>query len=106
VQSASSRGGWLQPLCWTVVLDGFGLVALGVVFPVLLSEPVWRLRPGTAVAGPSSFTLLSVAAPSALVFRILRFLAGLGLGGCLPAAVTMVAGYKASRGRAGVLPPR
>ncbi|MGH3116058.1 MAG: MFS transporter [Streptomyces sp.] len=117
----------------SVVLDGFDLVALAVVFPVMLSEQVWGLTPGSAsaiatiglvgmtigalmigtvaetigrrkaliisVACFSLFTLLSAAAPSAPVFTILRFAASLGLGGCLPAAVTTVAEYKARKGQ-------
>jgi MFS family permease len=96
-----------------VVLDGFDLVTLAVVFPVLLSEHLWGLTAGTASAIAmiglvgmtigalaigtvaetigrrkalmisvvcfSLFTLLSAAAPSALAFTTLRFLAGLGL---------------------------
>lgn len=132
--SSRSHHHWVQPLCWSsVVLDGFDLVALAVVFPVLLGGHVWGLTPGSAsaiatvglvgmtvgallvgtlaetlgrrralilsVAGFSLFTLLSAAAPSAAVFTVLRFLAGLGLGGCLPVAVTLVAEHKASRGQ-------
>jgi MFS transporter, AAHS family, benzoate transport protein len=52
-----------------------------------------------SVVGFSLFTLLSAAAPSAAVFTALRFLAGLGLGGCIPIAVTLVAEHKASRGQ-------
>jgi MFS transporter, AAHS family, benzoate transport protein len=43
-----------------------------------------------AVASFSVFTLLCALAPNAGVFGLLRFLAGLGLGGCLPTAITMV----------------
>jgi MFS transporter, AAHS family, benzoate transport protein len=136
MQSPSQRShdNWVQPLCWaSVVLDGFDLVALAVVFPVLLGDHVWGLTPGSAsaiatiglvgmtvgallvgtiaesvgrrraliisVACFSLFTLLSAAAPSAAVFTVLRFLAGLGLGGCIPVAVTLVAEHKASRGQ-------
>ncbi|MGH8866389.1 MAG: MFS transporter [Actinomycetes bacterium] len=134
VHSPISRGGWVQPLCWSsVVLDGFDLVALAVVLPVLLDDHVWGLTPASAsaiatvglvgmtigalmvgtvaetigrrkalilsVACFSLFTLLSAAAPSATAFSVLRFLAGLGLGGCIPAAVTTVAEYKARRGQ-------
>jgi MFS family permease len=113
------------PLSWAaVLLDGFDLVVLGVVVPVLLSEHVWGLTPGTvAVASTfglvgmmvggmaigmitdvigrrkalissviafSAFTALCAVSPSAFVFGLLRFLAGLGLGGCLPTAITLV----------------
>ncbi|MBX6769888.1 MAG: MFS transporter, partial [Actinomadura rubrobrunea] len=124
---------WALPLCWAaVLLDGFDLVVLGTVLPVLLREHVWDLTPGTAsavstvglvgmtigalaigavtdvvgrrkaliasVIAFSVFTGLCAAAPSAAVFGLLRFLAGLGLGGCLPTAITLV-GEHARRGR-------
>ncbi|MFC5752190.1 MFS transporter [Actinomadura rugatobispora] len=126
---------WVLPLCWAaVLLDGFDLVVLGTVLPVLLRENVWDLTPGTAsavttaglvgmtvgaltigaitdvigrrkaliiaVASFSAFTALCALAPSAAVFGLLRFLAGLGLGGCLPTAITLVGEY-ARRGRSG-----
>lgn len=43
-----------------------------------------------AVTSFSVFTLLCAFAPNAGVFGLLRFLAGLGLGGCLPTAIAMV----------------
>ncbi|GAB3202195.1 aromatic acid/H+ symport family MFS transporter [Geodermatophilus arenarius] len=43
-----------------------------------------------AVASFSLFTLLCAFAPNEVVFGLLRFLAGLGLGGCLPTAIAMV----------------
>ncbi|MEW2358137.1 aromatic acid/H+ symport family MFS transporter [Spirillospora sp. NPDC029432] len=126
---------WVLPLCWAaVLLDGFDLVVLGTVLPVLLREHVWDLTPGTAsavttaglvgmmigalvigavtdvigrrkaliiaVISFSVFTALCAVAPSAAVFGLLRFLAGLGLGGCLPTAITLVGEY-AKRGRSG-----
>ncbi|GLZ10255.1 MFS transporter [Actinomadura sp. NBRC 104425] len=116
---------WALPLCWAaVLLDGFDLVVLGTVIPVLLREHVWDMTPGTAsavstaglvgmtigalaigaitdivgrrkaliiaVTAFSVFTVLCAVAPSAAVFGLLRFLAGLGLGGCLPTAITLV----------------
>jgi AAHS family benzoate transporter-like MFS transporter len=119
---------WVLPLCWAaVLLDGFDLVVLGTVLPVLLKGRVWDLTPGTAsvvatvglvgmtlgalaigtitdiigrrkalilaVGAFSVFTLLCAFAPSAFVFGLLRFLAGLGLGGCLPTAITLVTEY-------------
>ncbi|WP_344679092.1 aromatic acid/H+ symport family MFS transporter [Saccharopolyspora taberi] len=116
---------WVLPLCWTaVLLDGFDLVVLGTVLPVLLEDGVWGMTPASAslvstvgllgmmigalvigtltdlvgrrrvlvlsVAGFSVFTALCAVAPSMLVFGLLRFLAGLGLGGCLPTAITLV----------------
>jgi AAHS family benzoate transporter-like MFS transporter len=43
-----------------------------------------------AVVSFSFFTLLCAFAPNATVFGVLRFLAGLGLGGCLPTAIALV----------------
>jgi MFS family permease len=121
--STSQR--WVLPLSWTaVLLDGFDLVVLGTVLPVLLQEKVWGLNPASAsvvstvglvgmmlgalaigtvtdvigrrkalmlaVASFSLFTALCAFAPSVFIFGLLRFLAGLGLGGCLPTAIALV----------------
>ncbi len=42
------------------------------------------------MAAFSLLTLLCAFAPNAAVFGVLRFLAGIGLGGCLPTAIAMV----------------
>jgi MFS transporter, AAHS family, benzoate transport protein len=121
------------PLCWTaVMLDGFDLVVLGTVIPVLLKGQAWGITPasGTFVATIgllgmttgavgigvvtdyigrrrvmivavtlfSVCTLLCAFANSITVFGLFRFLAGLGLGGCLPTAITLVQ-ESARRGR-------
>jgi MFS family permease len=117
-----------------VLLDGFDLVVLGTITPVLLSGKVWGYTPesaaavstaglvgmmlgalaiGTvtdvigrrralllAVAMFSVFTLLCAFAPSVTAFGVLRLLAGLGLGGCLPTAITLVTEHS-PRGRNG-----
>ncbi|MCI2422309.1 aromatic acid/H+ symport family MFS transporter [Saccharopolyspora sp. K220] len=128
-------GRWVLSLCWTaVLLDGFDLVVLGTVLPVLLDTGEWGLTAGSAsvvstiglvgmtigalvigtvtdvvgrrkalifsVASFSLFTLLCAVAPSAFVFGLLRFLAGLGLGGCLPTAIALVTEY-ARAGKSG-----
>ncbi|GAB3500643.1 MFS transporter [Amycolatopsis cihanbeyliensis] len=122
---------WVVPLCWAaVLLDGFDLVVLGAVIPVLLDDGVWGMTAGTAsvvstvglvgmmlgalaigtvtdvigrrkalilaVVSFSAFTLLCAVAPSAFLFGLLRFLAGLGLGGCLPTAITLVTEFARS----------
>ena len=135
-----STNRWVLPLSWmAVLLDGFDLVVLGTVLPVLLQDKVWGLTPASAsivstvglvgmmlgalsigtvtdvigrrkalmlaVAGFSVFTLLCAFAPSVLVFGLLRFLAGLGLGGCLPTAIALVNEFSSSdrRGRSTTL---
>jgi MFS family permease len=135
VTSTEAPGrGWVLPLCWSaVLLDGFDLVVLGTVLPVLLAGRVWGLTAGdaafvstiglvgmtigalalgtvTEVLGRrramivsvtvfSVGTLLCAFAPSALLFGVLRLLAGLGLGGCLPTAITLVSEHYARTGR-------
>jgi AAHS family benzoate transporter-like MFS transporter len=121
----SNASRWATTLSWSaVLLDGFDLVVLGTVLPVLLDGKVWGLTPASAsvastiglagmaigalttgmitdvfgrrkalmlsVASFSVFTLLCAVAPSVFVFGLLRFLAGLGLGGCLPTAIAIV----------------
>ena len=53
-----------------------------------------------AVTAFSIFTLACAFAPNEAVFGVLRFLAGLGLGGCLPTAIAMVNEFSRS-GRSG-----
>jgi len=50
-----------------------------------------------SVAGFSLFTALLAVAPNPGVFGALRFLAGLGLGGLIPTAATLVSEYARSR---------
>jgi MFS transporter, AAHS family, benzoate transport protein len=116
---------WAAPLCWSsVALEGYDLVVIGVVNPVLLREPAWGLTPNTAslisvvglvgvmvgalAIGPitdtvgrrktmiatvvlfSVLTLACAFATGPVLFGVLRFLAGLGLGGVLPVALALV----------------
>jgi MFS transporter, AAHS family, benzoate transport protein len=122
------------PLCWAaVLLDGFDLVVLGTVIPVLLEDKVYGLTPPTAtaiattgligmtigamtigtvtdylgrrnvmifaVAVFSIFTVAVAFSTSVFTFGLYRFLAGLGLGGCLPTAITLVTEF-ARKGKA------
>jgi MFS transporter, AAHS family, benzoate transport protein len=124
----ATRAGWVRPLCWAAVaLEGFDLVVLGVVLPVLLRDPTWDLDPagasvivtagllgvmvGALAVGPvadvigrratmlatvTAFSVLTLACAFATnpeVLGVLRFLAGLGLGGVLPVALALVAEY-------------
>jgi AAHS family benzoate transporter-like MFS transporter len=116
---------WVAPLCWAaVLLDGFDLVVLGTVIPVLVKGHVFGFTDASAttiatagligmtigamtigtvtdylgrrkvmifaVAAFSIFTLAVAFANSIFLIGLLRFLAGLGLGGCLPTALTLV----------------
>ncbi|WP_285659391.1 aromatic acid/H+ symport family MFS transporter [Actinomycetospora sp. NBRC 106375] len=124
----AAGAGWVRPLCWcAVALEGFDLVVIGVVMPVLLRDPAWDLDPAGAsvvvtvgllgvmvgalavgpiadvvgrrrtmiatVAGFSVLTLACAFAPNPEVLGVLRFFAGLGLGGVLPVALALVAEY-------------
>ena len=72
----------------TVGLVGVGLGAF-VVGP--LTDTYGRRRPIIACVLVFSLCTLAIAtAPSILVFGILRFVAGLGLGACLPTAIACV----------------
>ncbi|MCW2636301.1 MAG: major facilitator superfamily 1 [Blastococcus sp.] len=133
--TVARAAGWVAPLCWVAVLmDGFDLVVVGTVVPVLkkpeefalsaagttfvitiglVGMMIGALAVGTltdllgrrkaligAVISFSVFTLLCAFAPNEGVFGVLRFLAGLGLGGCLPTAIAMVNEFSRS-GRSG-----
>ena len=130
-----SSGFWPVLLCWVAVaLDGFDLVVLGAVIPVLsksgdlgftdssltLASTIGLVGVGIgAVAvGPltdrfgrritliSSIALFSVLTLAVAVaqdvtqFTVLRFLAGLGLGACLPTALAFMSEH-ARPGRGG-----
>lgn len=82
----------------TISLVGVGL---GALFIAPLSDTFGRRRLLIAcVAGFSLFTLAIAIAPNVAVFSLLRLLAGLGLGACLPAALAYMNDY-ARAGTAG-----
>jgi MFS transporter, AAHS family, benzoate transport protein len=130
--TAAPASGWVRGLCWSAVaLEGYDLVVLGVVLPVLLRDPTWGLTPASASlvatvglvgvmvgalsVGPVSdlvgrrrtlvatvvlFSLLSLACAAAAgptSLAVLRFLAGVGLGGVLPVALATVAEHAPAR---------
>ena len=137
VTSGATRVGnsrWVAPLCWAaVLLDGFDLVVLGTVIPVLVKNSVFgftdvsattvattgligmtigAMTIGTvtdylgrrrvmifAVIVFSVFTVAVAFSNSIFTFGLYRFLAGLGLGGCLPTAITLVTEF-ARKGKA------
>lgn len=75
----------------TISLVGVGL---GALFIAPLSDTFGRRRLLIAcVAGFSLFTLGVAFAPNVAIFSLLRLLAGLGLGACLPAALAYMNDY-------------
>jgi AAHS family benzoate transporter-like MFS transporter len=96
--------------------EEFGLTPAGTTFVItigLVGMMIGALTIGTltdlvgrrkaligSVASFSVFTLLCAFSPNEGVFGLLRFLAGLGLGGCLPTAIAMVNEFTRS-GRSG-----
>ncbi|MGP0222074.1 MFS transporter [Paenarthrobacter sp. NCHU4564] len=82
----------------TISLVGVGL---GALFIAPLSDKFGRRKLLIAcVAGFSLFTIAIAFAPNVAVFSVLRMLAGLGLGACLPAALAYMNDY-APAGSAG-----
>jgi AAHS family benzoate transporter-like MFS transporter len=73
-----------------------GALTIGTVSDIIGRRQTMLLT----VIGFSALTLLCAFAPNPLAFALLRFLAGLGLGGVLPTALAMVNEY-ARRGRGG-----
>ncbi|MEJ2871213.1 aromatic acid/H+ symport family MFS transporter [Actinomycetospora sp. OC33-EN08] len=123
---------WVRWLAWSAVaLEGYDLVVLGVVIPVLRRDPSFALSPGAATTvatvglvgvmvgalavGPVSdvwgrrrtvvacvlaFSVLGAAcafATGAVSLGVLRFLAGVPLGGVLPVALAMTAEHAPPR---------
>ena len=130
--TTAPASGWVRGLCWAAVaLEGYDLVVLGVVIPVLRRDPVFALDPGSATTvatvgllgvmigalavGPVSdvvgrrrtilacvlaFSLLGAAcalATGPLSLGVLRFVAGVPLGGVVPVALAMVAEHSPGR---------
>ncbi|WP_199584422.1 aromatic acid/H+ symport family MFS transporter [Blastococcus sp. TF02A-30] len=75
----------------TVITVGLIGMMIGALTIGTLTDVVGRRKALIgAVVAFSVFTLLCAFAPNAWTFGALRFLAGLGLGGCLPTAIAMV----------------
>jgi MFS family permease len=84
----------------TVVTVGLVGMTVGALAIGALTDRVGRRAALIGAVGSfSAFTALCALAPNAEVFGVLRFLAGLGLGGCLPTAIAMVNEFRrAGRG--------
>ncbi|MEV6911301.1 aromatic acid/H+ symport family MFS transporter [Amycolatopsis sp. NPDC051071] len=78
------------------VISTFGLIGMmiGAMAIGTITDVIGRRKALIiAVAAFSVFTALCAIAPSAFFFGSFRFLAGLGLGGCLPTAIALVTEY-------------
>ncbi|EME56850.1 MFS transporter [Amycolatopsis decaplanina] len=85
------------------VISTFGLIGMtiGALAIGTITDLIGRRKALIiAVTAFSVFTALCAVSPSAFVFGLLRFLAGLGLGGCLPTAIALVTEY-ARKGKGG-----
>ncbi|OXM52344.1 MFS transporter [Amycolatopsis alba] len=85
------------------VISTFGLIGMtiGALAIGTITDLIGRRKALIiAVTAFSVFTALCAISPSAFVFGLLRFLAGLGLGGCLPTAIALVTEY-ARKGKGG-----
>ncbi|MFE6616061.1 MFS transporter [Amycolatopsis sp. NPDC057786] len=85
------------------VISTFGLIGMmiGAMAIGTITDLIGRRKALIiAVIAFSAFTALCAISPSAFVFGLLRFLAGLGLGGCLPTAIALVTEY-ARKGKGG-----
>lgn len=82
----------------TVSLVG---VAIGAAFVTPLADLIGRRKVLIAsVASFSVFTIVVPLAPNVAVFAALRLLAGLGLGSCMPTALTLMSEYLPAERRA------
>ncbi|AUI62406.1 aromatic acid/H+ symport family MFS transporter [Amycolatopsis sp. BJA-103] len=78
------------------VISTFGLIGMmiGAMAIGTITDVIGRRKALIiAVAAFSVCTALCAIAPSAFFFGLFRFLAGLGLGGCLPTAIALVTEY-------------
>lgn len=85
------------------VISTFGLIGMmiGAMAIGTITDVIGRRKALIiAVAAFSVCTALCAIAPSAFFFGLFRFLAGLGLGGCLPTAIALVTEY-ARKGKGG-----
>ncbi|KQS71545.1 aromatic acid/H+ symport family MFS transporter [Modestobacter sp. Leaf380] len=84
-----------------VITAGLVGMTIGALSIGALTDVVGRRKALIgAVIAFSLLTLACAAAPNAWVFGGLRFLAGIGLGGCLPTAIALVNEFSRRAGRA------
>ena len=103
VPTLQSPEEWALSGAGTTFVITIGLVGMmiGALTIGTLTDVVGRRK--ALIGAVSAFSLLTLAcafAPNEIVFGVLRFLAGVGLGGCLPTAIAMVNEFTRS-GRSG-----
>jgi MFS transporter, AAHS family, benzoate transport protein len=103
VPTLQSPEEWALSGAGTTFVITIGLVGMmiGALTIGTLTDVIGRRK--ALIGAVSAFSLLTLAcafAPNEIVFGVLRFLAGIGLGGCLPTAIAMVNEFTRS-GRSG-----
>jgi benzoate transport len=90
--------GLTPPQVGAIVSYGLGGMLIGALGIGTLADVIGRRKSiMLSVLVFSVFTALLAVAPSPAVFGVFRFLAGLGLGGLIPTAATLVAEYAGMR---------
>lgn len=93
-QAVVTSRSWIVVPCWlTVMFEGFDIVALGAGAAAVgpLADRMGRRLPILlCVTLFSVFTILFPLMPTWELMGLVRFIAGLGLGGCMPVAVSMM----------------
>ncbi len=103
VPTLQEPGEWALTGTGTTFVITIGLVGMmiGALTIGTLTDVVGRRK--ALIGSVTAFSVLTLAcafAPNEVVFGVLRFLAGIGLGGCLPTAIAMVNEFTRS-GRSG-----
>ncbi|MFG1781927.1 MFS transporter [Rhodococcus oryzae] len=101
IPSLREYGDWNLSTGAITAISTFGLVGMTIGALVIgtLTDVIGRRRALIyAVAAFSVLTLLCAVAPNPFVFGLLRFLAGIGLGGALPTALALVNEFSKKQG--------
>jgi AAHS family benzoate transporter-like MFS transporter len=101
IPSLREYGDWNLSTGAITAISTFGLVGMTIGALVIgtLTDVIGRRRALIyAVAAFSALTLLCAVAPNPFVFGLLRFLAGIGLGGALPTALALVNEFSKKQG--------
>ncbi len=101
IPSLREYGDWNLSTSAITTISTFGLVGMTIGALVIgtLTDVIGRRRALIyAVAAFSVLTLLCAVAPNPFVFGLLRFLAGVGLGGALPTALALVNEFSKKQG--------